>query len=127
MRILKFRAWNRIVGRMAAPFEMHEAPADTQWQNLDLMQFTGLVDRGGVGIYEGDILSSTEYPFSSDGLLNYRGSVEWWEEEGCWVLELHVVSDRVRGAACGGHLSEYAGHCDVVGNIYQNPEMLKAV
>ena len=99
-------------------------------------QFAGFKDEYGREVYEGDIGVCKRYPFygdapeinTSSGLcqeLNYRGVVEWFEEDACFYLGLVVVSSCVRGAACGGMLSEYVGGLEIVGNIHENPDLLK--
>lgn len=74
-------------------------------------QFTGLTDKNGKEIYEGDIISY--WPFCAEGYQNTKAKVpeltafHWFEE-----LELM--------------LTEYPNQCEieVIGNIYENPELL---
>ncbi len=133
-REIKFRGWVRSQKKMTKPLTIEEICV--QWSKpynwCDLMQFTGLTDRNGVPIFEGDIVEQKAYPFYSDALdepptfkkRNYLGVVEWFEEDAMWYMGLEVVSNRVRGGAIGGYLAQYKG-LEVIGNIYENPELLQ--
>ena len=89
-----------------------------------VMEYTGLKDKNGKEIYEGDIITSENYPFTNDGNKNYAGEVYFDDEQACFCLDVIPISDRVRGAAVGGMLCEYAEAAEVIGNIYENPELL---
>lgn len=72
---------------------------------LELMQYTGLHDKNGKEIWEGDIL------ISKSGIV---GPIEWEEYDSCFVW---THSEMVNI-----HMSEG----EVIGNIYKNPELVEA-
>jgi uncharacterized phage protein (TIGR01671 family) len=71
-------------------------------KDLVIMQFTGLVDRQGKDIYEGDVVSWHER----------KTAVVTWLTSGCW------------GTSEGSPLGRSAGLCRVIGDIYSNPELV---
>lgn len=86
-------------------------------QQLKVMQFTGLTDKNGVEIYEGDILEKTylkEENYSSGEYV--RSDVVFHEQSLCE----RFTHDN--GKVYYGKINRDSV---VVGNIYQNPELLK--
>lgn len=97
-------------------------------EDVELMQYTGLKDKNGVEIYEGDILTSTIYPFQSDKEYNYHGEVRWGEEDAAFLLTKHIVNKDKRGISHGitDLLTDYdIRDFEIIGNIYTNPELLQ--
>lgn len=97
-----------------------------------LLQYTGLKDCQGKEIYEGDIIvMSNQYPYYDEGELNYVAVVEWIHSSWQYVLKC-VNPSRSRGIS--NDLNYYLNNDDleenskikykVIGNIYENPELL---
>ena len=90
-------------------------------------QYTGLKDRNGKEIYEGDIIVADRYPFFDDGKPNYVAVVEWNDCGFGAFYELHKDSD-AKGISVGCPCdfdSDTANRYRAIGNIHDNPEMLK--
>lgn len=107
---------------------------DGHEREVELMQFIGCSDVKGRDAYEGDVIVSKHYPFygdapeitSSEGLcteLNYVGIIGF-DMDGAYY-ELKPVSNRVRGGACGDNISILNGDFEIIGNVYQNTELLE--
>jgi len=82
-----------------------------------LMQYTGLKDINDKEIFEGDIVSfddctSTESGYCERGCI---GVVEWCNETASFE-----VSNRLSAESY-----EVLDECVIIGNIYENPELLK--
>ena len=79
-------------------------------------QFTGLKDKNGQWIYEGDILK-----WDKDGLLYV---VKFWA--GMFYASVKECNDGIFGGFPLHALTEHEDRkCEIVGNIYDNPELLK--
>ena len=90
---------------------------------FELMQYTGLKDKNGKEIYEGDIVlfedteMSTESGYG-DNFIN-KGVIEYIEENCCFN-----VTER-QTAELADVLYEDNETLEVIGNIYENPELLE--
>lgn len=89
-------------------------------------EFTGLKDKNGKEIYEGDLLYLDKYPFICDGEINYLAEVDWSDDDlgfSAWY-RLHKDSS-VRGISDGCPCPLFDGYFEIKGNIHDNPEFLK--
>ncbi|WP_335969228.1 YopX family protein [Fusobacterium polymorphum] len=121
MREIKFRAWDKLNKEMfdveIINFQERRVYKDTvsyrKFEDIELMQYTGLKDKNNKEIYEGDVL------FESFGERYYKVVFE----NGSFRAEFE------------GDFEEYsfdlidvvAQGCKIVGNIYENPELLKVI
>lgn len=75
-------------------------------------QFTGLYDKNGEEIYEGDIVVDKE-----DEVI---GKITWNEEEASFYFSILYEN----GTYEEEKLNDWASVLEVIGNIYDNPELL---
>jgi hypothetical protein len=108
-REIKFRAWH-ILDKEIVYFEDWESIRNlaryAEYNYVDnITQYTELKDKNGKEIYEGDILSG--YPHGSS-------IVKWDNEYGCWHSGFDLIGNEIKDMP----------EREVIGNIYENPELL---
>lgn len=123
-REIRFRAWSMLGAEMLhMPDVRHLALAEFEREsNLVWMEFTGLYDKNGKEIYEGDILSG--------GFANHGGGrnirikvfniVVNWDSQGA-RFNMKAVGDIYKGDY---RWFPYWKDCEVIGNIHENPYLL---
>ena len=137
--IIKFRAWDKTKNKMVKVGELRWKERGTfigggdTWfaDNLmvlaetwskDVMQFTGLKDKNGKDIYEGDILQ-----FKSQSLLDsWAGKkmatmvarIYWNQEE----LAFYIINKK---AEFKPNMRTDNNQFEIIGNIYENPNLIK--
>lgn len=137
MREIKFRAWDNKSKRMIyagddfdyyicvnlsgaiSVFDNEDGGKEGLWEHdvssyveIVLMQFTGLCDKNGKEIYEGDILSGHD-----DGTVK----VEWLEASWGCVF----IPDQSSSIGLDEMCIWFGNNSTVIGNIHENGELLK--
>lgn len=129
MREIKFRAWDNenkemlkvqeldfedtfYGGRLAIRTDQYNDYFDLE--DMILMQFTGLKDKNGKEIYDGDIVKNSFY-------LEHKFEVCW--KECSWYLKNVKTSEYIRLEEIFSLRPHY--DLEIIGNIYDNPELLE--
>jgi len=127
-REIRFRAWNKesrvMTGIVSLFFNNHSGSVHLvnplyrgkcfRMDECELMQFTGLKDKNGREIYEGDLVQET---FSVGKEIKGRIQEVFWDEEHA-SFAIKPASPYI---SCG---IAYSKEREIIGNIYENPELL---
>jgi len=133
MREIKFRAWDKqtrewiylgfssmvgiVDGSLRQFYRTDDGIGHKEWPtDYALMQYTGLKDKNGVEIYEGDVV--LEHTGEAKPFIHWE--VTWLESR--WILRARNSDAHDRYLS---HSPEYM-QPEVIGNIYENPDLLSA-
>lgn len=115
--IPKFRAWDKETKTMNGMAEIYrnrnqEIELHPRDDEIELMQSTGLVDKEGTEVFEGDILRhqiQTEYTF----IVKYdKDKGRWYGDGLSRTYQIDITTDFLK-------------FYKVIGNAYENPEVWK--
>lgn len=152
-RIIKFNVWDTKQGKFLENVPLKEAWIDSdswddpeevleepyEWQlaptyngRLIWLQFTGLQDMEGKDVYEGDILREPpkdeweENNYSCFEVFFHNGDANSDYNIGFSMNRMHN-----HGSVCGGYVPSFKPKSlkkmRVIGNIYENPELVKQI
>lgn len=135
MREIKFRAWDKSQNKM---YQVRGINFDNEdlWLKInetqimganlfevELMQYTGLKDKNGKEIYEGDIVT-----YSVKGFKKINKTVMTFNEEhGAYLFGIYegVKMPCGKKTRMNKYTRKSVNNVEVIGNIYENPELLK--
>lgn len=123
MRLPKFRCKNK-TGNWCFFTALHNGNVNEENFDLEtLSEFTGLLDKQGVEIYDGDIVRKLSGDYKL-GKVVFEFGMFCFESIGCGIYAgsnafLHIHSL---------HYKEYNSNnnYELIGNIYENPELLES-
>lgn len=140
MRVIKFRAWDD--GKMIYEKDIwHLSLEDNAVYRLakffcnvrndcKIMQFTGLTDIKGTEIYEGDIVSCRnrlyEVAINFNGFYLQRYKLWNGKFKPAFQYAMSLIT-KPRKEGDRGENGGVVDSAEVIGNIYQNPELLEKI
>ena len=141
MREIKFRAYlkdeKKFVDIVSINFDiqmilfydkLYEMCRGRKFKDFELMQFTGLYDRNGKEIYEGDIVKL----YKPELKIEWTAIVEFGNPNGVynWGYQLKPITNNAiiyhynSDILCWVGMEDINVYCEVIGNIYENPELV---
>ena len=128
---LKFRAWDKKTKWMLKWSDILEGKIGNAWSlfmetlrgdnsRFILMQYTGLLDKGGKEIYEGDIVKYN-CDYNDEDTLH---QVKWFGDEGYPAFDLEPSLDVEMNGLSLVDSNDEGYTLEIIGNIYSNPKLL---
>lgn len=146
MRDIKFRAWEKKERKMFEVAGLSKPKYDNPTQQyrvrlrndypgaknsnylqeyFELMQYTGLKDKNGVEIYEGDIVQTFNVSYDTPGKEGEKVVSEDTVSSVIFGLGQFRCDDSPLCIQTSNYPNELLDLTEVIGNIMENPELLK--
>ena len=117
-RIIKFRAWNKPTKQMYHWGFFHDVfrkgAADSrnfEPEHNEFMQFTGLLDRHGKEIYEGDVIFFVDN--EGKKIIEFKDGEFTINKGMASMRDVISIDEKNNGV-----------NIEIIGNIYENPDLL---
>ena len=124
MKELKIKAWLKKEKKMVAIIVIdfnyeyiryteddnlfNENYKTAEFKDIELLQFSGAKDKAGQELYEADVIKF------NDGIDDIYGLISYDHEDGTYRVSYENITE---------HLSEREGDFEIVGNIFENPDL----
>src|SRR5699024_10089313 len=94
-------------------------------KNIEIMQFTGLTDKNGVDIYEGDIVETFGSKFVDEKWVEVRhvSVIEWWQSSS--RLGYRLKNSKGKTMMIKPYALTNTMKAKVIGNIHEHKHLLK--
>ncbi|MCG2227920.1 YopX family protein [Staphylococcus epidermidis] len=131
MENLRFRAWDKEDNKMVRWKDLRLVKnnrdkdlrvvditySPIKFKKAKLMQSTGLKDKNGVEIYEGDIV---EFKYPYDKRIKTKGTIVWNNNKACFGINMKETTEQYELYRITAE-----NYLTVIGNVHQNPELLE--
>lgn len=139
MRELKLRAWIKEKNKMCQVHSIHMGTKKVivsiamgnrslQFEQVELMQYTGLKDKNGKEIYEGDVVESATMKYSVGETI--KGVVKYADKWATFYLAIknrHGVGIALDSVHAWYYDEDGEISVEIIGNRFENPELLEVV
>ena len=78
------------------------------FKDIEFLQFSGAKDKAGQELYEADVIKF------NDGIDDIYGLISYDDEDGTYCVSYENITE---------HLSDLEGDFEIVGNIFENPQL----
>ena len=126
--IPKFRAWDKLRKRMSTVDRIYFDTEGVQlrdgsglywrdFRNIALMQSTGLKDKNGKEVFEGDIIATNSF-----ACIVSFGKYDYFEDDDIKItgIGFYLEHLNVEPATYSPFETPFLENCEVLGNIYEN-------
>ena len=132
MREIKLRAWLKETKEMIPVYQIDFnngiIDSESAWRmesEYILEQFTGLHDKNGVEIFEGDIFTSDYFDDTYNFEVVFSDGAFCGKHKSTGIYMLGFTNFDDNGEDLGYWCEEdYTSHIQIIGNIHDNPELL---
>lgn len=112
MREIKFRAWHRDWMQYSDKESLRIFWDDCEYRDCPIMQYTGLKDKNGKEIYEGDICKVQDFDVEIVEIIFRNGCFEG-------------INRNKENSLSNPYLEISGQYYEIIGNIYENKELLQ--